>query len=335
MLYYTSPDFTGHHANFPITMSHPTGGMSTKTSAVTHALNCQVVTDLDEQTQGDLIVEPLAIKAPRNVPEELKLGGDSKALREIEQKRIEALIKHQGHKILLCSEMEMLRWPEEMRKSVVDACNGRVYASCEYQKNLFTAVGVNSKVIYEPINEFLFYPTLKRQKQVVAAGSVKHIKNIEEIIEVFRHLEGTEYHRVFVGGNTWAGKVHRKREVEVDMDLYFELKQVCDEFHESSPLTRVARIFSESEFLLNFAFHEVCCRTAMEAMMAGVAVIGGKHPLWKEYRVCAQVSDVDECIKVMEKNTGVTKPKEIRKWAELRFSFQRFSHQIQKAFYED
>ena len=334
MLYYTSPDFTGHHANYPITASHPVGGMSTKTSAVTHALNCQVVTDLNDQTRGHLIVEPLAIKAPRNVPEELKLGGDWKALREIEKKRIEAIVKYRDPKILLCSEMEMLRWSAKIRKAVIDACNERVYASCEYQKELLAAIDVTAKVIYEPINEFLFYPTPKKPRQVVAAGSVKHIKNIEMIIDVFRSLEGKGYHRVFVGG-AWAGKVYRRREIEVDMDLYYALKQVCDEFHEASPLTRVARILSESEFYLNFAFHETCCRTAMEAMMAGVAVIGGVHPIWREYPVLAQVSDADACIAAMNANTGKTQPMEIRKWAKSHFSFQRFARQIQGVFYED
>ena len=87
MQLYTSPDFIGHHPNFPVTGSHPTGGMHTKTAAIAAALDCEVITDIQDAT-GPLIVEPLAIKAPRSVPDELQHGGDWHKLREIEQQRI-------------------------------------------------------------------------------------------------------------------------------------------------------------------------------------------------------------------------------------------------------
>lgn len=338
MQLYTSPDFVGYHPNFPVTGSHPTGGMSTKMAAVEIALGCQTVTDLKalpkDTASADLIVEPLAIKAPRNVPEELEHGGDWQKLRDIERGRIAEVANYPGRKILLCSEMEILRWPGAMRREVVKAVEAKVFASCYYQQALMSAVGIQSDVIYEPINEYLYYPGVKRYRQVVAIGSVKHIKNIEMVIEVFRKLEGTDFHRVYIGSpNVWGGKVHRQREAERDMELYDALLDVCDEHHDASPGTFIARVLAEAEFYLNFAYHEVCCRTAMEALMAGCGVIGGPHPLWKEYPALAQVESADACLAVLEKHTGDESIAEnMRAWAVKNFGFARFQKHIQGVF---
>lgn len=338
MQLYTSPDFVGYHPNFPVVGSHPTGGMSTKTAAVEIALNCETVTDLKTlpkaTVSNDLIVEPLAIKAPRSVPEELEQGGDWQKLRDIERGRIAEVAAYPGRKILLCSEMEILRWSGEMRMQVLKAVKNKVFASCHYQQALMSAVGIQSDVIYEPINEYLYYPGLKKQRQVVAIGSVKHIKNIKMIIEVFRKLEGTDFHRVYIGSpNVWGGKVHRQRESELDMELYDALLDVCDEHHDASPGTFVARVLAESEFYLNFAYHEVCCRTAMEALMAGCGVIGGPHLLWKEYPVLAHIESAEACLAALEKHTGDENiVGETREWAVKNFGFTRFQKQIQEAF---
>ena len=340
MQLYTSPDFVGYYPNYPVTGSHPTGGMSTKMAAVEIALGCQTVTDLktlpEDTMRADLIVEPLAIKAPRNVPEELEQGGDWEKLRNIERGRIAEVAAYRGRKVLLCSEMEILRWPGQMRTDVVEAVEEKVFASCYYQQALMSAVGIQSDVIYEPINEYLYYPGVKKPRQVVAIGSVKSIKNIEMIIEVFRHLEGTDFHRVYVGSpNVWGGKVHRQRETEHDMALYEELLDVCDEHYDASPGTFVARMLSESEFYLNFAYHEVCCRTAMEALMAGCGVIGGSHPLWEEYPVLAQVESADACLTALEKHAGDESiVGDMREWAVKNFGFARFQKQIQEVFGE-
>ena len=51
-----------------------------------------------------------------------------------------------------------------MQAAVFTAVNGKVYASCRYQQRLFQMVGITSEVVYEPINEFLFFPGIKRKK---------------------------------------------------------------------------------------------------------------------------------------------------------------------------
>lgn len=337
MLLYTSPDFIGYHPNFPVTSSHPTGGMSTKMSSVSVALDCDIVTSLaelsDDEKQSNLIVEPLGVKAPRNTPKELELGGDYQALRSIEMRRIHAINEYPGKKILLCSEMELLRWPNYIRQEMLYAINDKVFASCEYQQSLFKTINVESEVIYEPVNEYLYSPHTKIPNQVVAIGSPKYIKNTRFIIDVFRELQGTKFKTVYVGSPVgWAGKVNRKAEVEYDFSLHNELVEVCDVHYDASPGTFVAKILAQSEFYLNFAYHEVCCRTAMEALLAGCKVIGGKHPLWEEYPVLGQADSVDECIEILESSDPEAESN--REWAVEQFGFERFVSQIKEEFNE-
>ena len=343
MLYFTSSDFVGYHPNFPIVSSHTTGGMSSKTASVENALGCEVVTDLTKlnsiDKQQDLIVEPLAIKAPRNVPEELQYGSNWKKLREIEQSRIDTLKEYPGRKILLCSEMEILRWNGQMRQEILEAVNRKVFASCRYQKKLMESMNIQSRIIYEPIDEYLYYPSIKNQKQVIAIGSVKHIKNIKSIIEAFRILKDTNFETVYIGCPAmWAGVVANNDERIYDTELYHELIEVSDIHYKSSPATKIAKILSESTFYINFAYHEVCCRTAMEALMSGCAVIGGKHPLWKEYPTFDQIENISELPKVLKKFTNLSLEKtnqwedNVHKWAFNNFSYKVFSQKINEAF---
>ena len=338
MLYYTSPDFVGYQPNFPPVSSHPSGGMSTKTTSVRNALSCEVVTDLnvlpEDARHQDLIVEPLAIKAPRNVPEELEQGGDWEKLRSIERGRIETLMNYPGRKILLCSEMEVFRWTGVMRASVLEAVNHEVYASCHYQKHLLEAIGIQSEVIYEPVHEYLYYPSIKNAKRVVAIGAVKHIKNIEMVIAVFESLKDSDYETVYIGdpGN-WSGKVYNKSETAYDPELYHQLIEVCDKHYPSSAGTFVARMLSESAFYLNFAYHEVCCRTGMEALLSGCGIIGGEHPIWQEYPSLATVREASEVLPILENATIDTAwMQEKRKWGVENFSYPVFREKIKDAF---
>ena len=330
---YTSPDFIGYRPNFPATASQPKGGVSTKMASIRSALGCKIVTQVDDiQGTPDLIIEPLGIKAPRNVPEEIHHNG-WEHLREIEMGRAAGLTEYEGNKILLCSELEVLRWPEELRQYVLQAVGDSVYASCYYQSSLFNSIGIDSKVIYEPVNEKMFYPTHKRLKTVVAIGSVKHIKGISHIIDIFKALEGTGFQRIYIGDiQSWGAVVSNPQEIQTDFQHYEELMKVCDEYYPTSPATFVAKTLSECEFFLNFAYHETCCRTAMEAILSGCGVIGGQHPLWNEYPVIAQVKTATDAINVMEKNTGAVDINNLRDWGVQNFGLPRFRQQIEDAF---
>ena len=337
MQIYANSEFYGnYHVNFPVTVSHPTNGMRKRMSALHYALGLEVITDIRD-AKGDLLIEPSALKPREADRKQLAENGSPPG----EWQALEYLYAQQvcdysgGKKYLICSGMEALRWRGNLRKKVLSTLSG-VFTTCDYQKNLLKGVGIGSRRLTEPINEFLFYPGLKNQKQIVATGNASHVKNTEMLIAFYRALEGTGYHRVYIGDPLVWGSVDRAdRHVQYNMELYHELKTVCDEFHEAVPGTKVARIFSESEFYVNFAYQEVGCRTALEALMCGCGVIWGQHLLGKELPVLCQASTVEEAIEALESNTGKINIKRLRKHTLKHYSYASVQKQMERYFNED
>ena len=334
MQIYSSPECYGnYHVNFPVTASHPTNGMRKRMSALHYALGLEVITDIKEAA-GDLLIEPSALKPREADRKELAEKGWPPG----EWQALEYLYAQQvcnysgGKKYLICSGMEALRWRGTLRKKVLSTLSG-VFTTCDYQENLLKGVGIGSRRLTEPINEFLFYPGLKNQKQIVATGNASHVKNTEMLIAFYSALEGKGYHRVYIGDPLVWGYVDRvDKYVQYNMELYHELKRVCDEFHEAVPGTKVARIFSESEFYVNFAYQEVGCRTALEALMCGCGIIWGEHLLGKELPVLCQASTVEAAIDALESNTGKINIKRLRNHALKHYAYASVRKQMKRYF---
>lgn len=106
-----------------------------------------------------------------------------------------------------------------------------VFSSCNYQAKLLESIGISvDKVVYEPVNEHLFYPANEKKNWVVAVSSTIHVKNIGAI----------------------------------------------------------------------FAYHETCCRTAMESLLSGVDILAGKHPIFSEYPCVASGLTPSECVETLK-----------------------------------
>lgn len=332
MQIYSSSEFWGnYHANFPVTASHPTDDIRMRVSALHYALGLEVITDIRD-AEGDLLIDPFVIR-PREA--------DRKVLAENgwppgEWQALEYLYAQQvcdysgGEKYLICSEMEVLRWRGNLRRKVLSTMSG-VFTTCDYQKHLLQVVGIDAKRLTEPINEFLFYPGEKKQKQIVATGDTSHVKNTEMLIAFYRALEGKGYHRVYIRGPmVWDHVDPAGEHFQYNMELYHELKTVCDAFHEPLPETQVARIFSESEFYVNFAYQEVECRTALKALMCGCGIVWGRHLLGNELPVLCQASTVEEAIAALEHNTGSVKVKRLRNHALKHYSYASVRNQAKR-----
>lgn len=200
MQIYASPEFYGnYHVNFPVTASHPTNGMRKRMSALHYALGLEVITDIRD-AKGDLLIEPSALK-PREADRKqlAENGGPPGEWQALEYLYAQQVCDYsRGKKYLICSGMEALRWRGNLRKKVLSTLSG-VFTTCDYQENLLKRVGIGSRRLTEPINEFLFYPGLKNQKQIVATGNASHVKNTEMLIAFYRALEGKGYHRIYIG----------------------------------------------------------------------------------------------------------------------------------------
>jgi len=337
MQIYTSPEFFGNYrVNFPITQSHLSNGMRTRMSALQYALQLPVITDIS-QTSGDLLVEPFAIKPRIEDRNNLsKTGWEAKDWRDIEAFYADQICEYdRGRKFLICSEMEVLRWRGALREKMLSTMTS-VFTTCNFQERLLNALSVSSQRLPEPINEYLFYPTQKRSRQIVATGAANHPKNTEMLIAFYRSLEGKGYHRVYIGGFTlWSNVKEQAREslFPYNIELGRELRSVCDEYHDPSPGTKVAKIFSESEFYVNFAYHETGCRTVLEALMSGCGVIWGEHPLGKELPVSCMAKTVEAAVAALETDTGTLDVNQLRDYALKHYSFASVKSQFEEHIY--
>lgn len=322
MYYLTAPFTRNFGVNTLPCCSRRVNGMVTKTNAVKHALKCKVISDLkdlDSSRNEDLLIEPLFFK--------------EHATDDAFERCIEKIRAFTGKKVLLCSEMEPLRWPGRRAKQILGAMD-TVLASCNYQSKLLEAINIKAdKVVYEPVNEHLFFPAREKEDWVVAVGSPTLVKNVDALIEIFTKLEGSGFKRVFIGGPIVWGEMRvmrNERGFDNTMKKFAKLKSVTDIFHKVSPQTQIAYVLSKAKYYLNFAWHEVCCRTAMEAMLSGVGVLTGSHPLFEEYPCVARGMTPSECVDLMVEGKPDVQSDRIREWAVNNISYEAFSKQLRE-----
>lgn len=291
--------------------------MSTKTNAVKHALGCDVLSDvkpLESLETRDLFIEPLFFKEQTE---------------EAFETCIDILKGWQARKVLLCSEMETLRWTGSHASRILETIDV-IYASCWFQKNLLDAIDINAeKVVYEPVNAHLFFPGVK-EDWVVAIGSPTQVKNVDALIKIFSGLKGSSLKRIYIGGPIVWGKITgMKNEPAFDyiMKKHEALKAVSDIYYPPSPQTLIAYVLSKAKYYINFAYHETCCRTAMEAMLSGVGILAGKHPLFKEYPCVASGLSPDACVEHLKAMPEVS-IEATRQWALENVSYPTFYRNV-------
>lgn len=336
MQIYSSSEFYGdYHANFPVTRSHMTNGMRTRLASLRYALQYPVITDIKDGV-GALLIEPFVIKIRPEQREQMYREGWEKA-KELEERYIQEVCDYnKGPKYMLCTEMQIFRMLGNVRNRILEGMSG-VFSPCVYHQKLLRTINIDSKVVFEPVNEYLFYPNEKKQKQILAVGSATHVKNTESLIAFYRALEGKGYHRIFIGGPIVWGRredtLHAYHTYRYNMELYRELETVCDEFHPPLSHTKIAMIMAASEYYVNFAYHEVACLTSVEALMSGCGIIWGEHPLGKEMPVVCMTTDIGEAINAVEATTGNVDVAAIRDHALKKHSFLSVKKQMEGYLY--
>lgn len=313
--YLTLPFTENFQAKTVPSFRRQVNGMSTKTNAVKYALGCEVLSDvnqLETLNVGDIFVEPLFFK--EQTEEEFETC-------------IAILKAWPGRKVLLCSEMEVLRWSGEKASKITESVD-EIYASCWYQKNLMEMIGIHAqKVVYEPVNAHLFFPAQKSES-VIAIGSPTLVKNVDALIKIFAGLEGSGLQRIYIGGPiVWGQLTGMKNESAFDyiMKKHEALKAVSDVYYGPSSQTFIAYMLSKAKYYLNFAYHETCCRTAMEALLSGTGILAGKHPLFSEYPCVAHGLSPDACIELIE---TIPEVPETRQWALENVSYSAFHRNV-------
>ena len=319
MKYLTRFSSDGFNVNSTPSFSWEVNGMSTKTAAVRHALNCELVSIEDLGGDDVLLVEPMFLADNPKLAGNLSFGT-----------KLDIVGAYAGRKVLLCSEMQVFKWPGEWLGAVIETMDV-VLASCEYQARLMESVGMKvDGIVYEPVNEHLFYEGFEKKEWVVAVGSPTDVKNIEAIIHIFECLKDTPLETVYVGSPMiWSSIRFMRWESHWvrTFDYYERLKEVADIYYKASSPAFVAWVLSQAKYYLNFAYHETCCRTAMEAMLSGVGILAGKHPVFREYPCLASGLAPEECVGMLREVPEVPSG-EIRRWALENVSYAAFADRV-------
>ena len=140
--------------------------------------------------------------------------------------------RHRHRKYLLwCAEMSAFRWLPADRRNITALVDG-IAVTDPYVWQLCKVVGIMPLgYLCDAIYPDLFRPA-KKEMTVTAVGALKHIKNVDWIIEVFKLLEG-KMKRTYLGSAVlWS---HENR--SEDSALIPKIKAVTEEHYpNASPI---------------------------------------------------------------------------------------------------
>ena len=319
----TLPQFTNLNIQAPRGHNNSGGGMACLINATKAALmerySVNICTDLSE-VQSDFILMDALFIGNASVYQQRDM---LPVLEEFRSKNPDTTI------ILWCAEKTIFRLKPKQLYDLKEFVNGIVVTD-PYLWNLCKAINVTPiGYLCDAIDPNLFRPSPK-QMVVSAVGALKHIKNVDWVIEVYRLLEG-KISRIYVGGDTlWS--LEKRSE---DIDLIAKIKSVTEFHYSDVSYVEVAYRNSYTAFSLNDTWHDCSSRSNEELLMSGVISIYGQHPLFYK-RPGFKVKTAEEAVdKMAELTDNFTKlpdtrlQKESRDWALKNVSSSVFMNQFE------
>ena len=305
------------------------GGMACLMNAAKAALSDRyrvtICTDFSE-LQGDIVIVD-ALYITNNFIEGLDAA-------EIIAINLAALEKdratHPNRKYLLwCAEKTVCRILPFVRERLFE-CVDCLLVTDPYIYNLFRAINVVPiGYLCDAIDPDLFRPA-KKELVVTAVGALKHIKNVDWILEVYKRLEG-KIKRMYLGSAALWSKENR----EEDARLLPKIKAVTDEYHPNASPIEVAYHNSYAAFAVNNTWHDCSSRANEELLASGVISIHGEHDLFTP-RPGFTVKTPEEAVaKIAELTNDFTELPDpalheaSRTWALKHVAVRRFQHQFQ------
>ncbi len=244
-------------------------------------------------------------------------------------KRVDALCQTKSTKVLVCTELQILRLPWWVRGKI---------------NHYFAGIVVNSKSLWDiivaldmtpigylndAIDPYLFRPG-KKTMSVIFLGALKHIKNPYTIFDVFHKLEGTGIERICIGSAAiWSNE----KKVE-DAELGKEIKACTDVWIPNASYVKTAYHISSVSIGINDTWHDVSSRSNQEELMAGIVSVGGRHEVFKERPGIHGLETADQFVQAIHQLTeGYTRiPYELcaasREWAKKHLSTDAFLRQF-------
>lgn len=325
--FLVATQFMNFRIDMPRGQKRSGGGMSVLVNAIQSCLN--------ERYRINLIDDTSAINAPlcltetcffvSNIIEKDYLGGLERRLEEFEARKKEMNFKS----VLICAEMSLIRMLPKHREKLLNSIDA-LYVTDPYLMDLLSAINlIPNGYLCDCIDPDLFYPR-EKEMLVTAVGGLKHIKNIDWILEVFQQLKG-KVETLYMGSSQlWS---HEQR--DEDMELIPKIKEVADTYIANGSSVDVAYHDGRAAFAVNDTWHDCSSRANEELLMSGVISVHGQHPLFRN-RPGFTVRTPDEAVEVIraltEDYTTLPDPKygnESREWALKNVSKSKFVEQFE------
>lgn len=312
------------------------GGMACLMNAVKATLSTRYCVNLIEgfdEISSDFII--LDSVMPTNKIVKKEDGIHNYTPDEVIQLFIKELTDHKtaapDRKFLLwCAEKSFFRWKPKDRDKILSSVD-LLAVTDPYLSQLMRAVEITPNgYLCDCIHSDLFRPAPKTLS-VIAVGALKHIKNIDWVLDIYARLEGTGVKRIYLGGaSLWS---HENR--QEDHALIEEIEKVTDVYLPNASVAEVAYHNAHAAFTVNNTWHDCSSRSNEELLMSGVISIHGEHPLFNGrpgFKVKTSEEAVEKIDELTDGFTQLPDPKlheKSRNWALKNVSEAVFLNQFE------
>ena len=313
--YLTYEDYALYDPHIKPSQQRNAGGMQSKTYRVREALDeffpgARVVSRVDEIRSRVVMIEPLWFIMGREIDEE-----------------IEKLQSLDVKKIIYGSEFGPLRISPSARERFFEL-GDVVTANCVFLRDLFSYIGIHaSHILTDPMSNTFTPRDVPRRNQVVAMGNISWIKNVMQLIEVYKRLEGVT-ERVYIGsGKLWG--ITDKRNEELQAELFEHTDRVLPD---AIP-AEIAVELQQTKVGYWCAYHDTFSSCTHEMLACGVPVVAGPHGLAPELPIAiaadtaSQVDHIRRAIDMPE-DEYEAESQRLAEWSRSRVSNAVFAEQL-------
>ena len=206
-------------------------------------------------------------------------------------RRIDQYKSARGTKVLLCSDVSLLRFIGEERQELLDYTDV-VACDSDYLTNLFKPLIPDTVTLTEPIDCDEIKP-LKKNNFIFSMSQVSVHKNIDFVISVFEELiPKKNVSTMFIGSKNLWGKSHDKGSGRLQSNL----SRICDRYIPSANRKEVAEHVGSAWGYISDTKYDTFCFSLAEAMLAGCWCFCGTHPLYNGRKGLIRISSADEAV---------------------------------------
>ena len=193
-------------------------------------------------------------------------------------KRLDQWSALESFKMLMTSDVELLRLPGDIRDQLIDASDV-ILCLTQYVYNMFRAFTPKVAVLYDPIDIDMFKPQPKANK-IFGSGQITVEKNVQAVIDIFDSLpDSYELDTEYIGStNLWTSNSMK----DEGAGLEAKLKAVCTRVLNNVPYTQMPDSIGQMWGYVADSRYDFSSYAMTEAMACGCWIFTGRHLMYDE-----------------------------------------------------